>query len=64
MEITLAGLGVYETPADELLDVPAVDGVYEAGAWAGCPDAGLGCIELDALPLEPVSRGQEERSFS
>jgi len=63
-EIALAALGVYETPGDALLDVPAVDGVYEAGTWAGCPDAWLGCVELETLPLEPVSLGHEERSFS
>lgn len=56
--IALADLGSYSTPSDALLDVAAVDDLYaDSGPWDGCSDGDLGCIEVDALMLEPVSRG-------
>lgn len=64
-EIALAELGVYETPGDELLEISGLDDVYEAAPWDGCAAGELGCLEMDTLPLEPVSRdetkGQEVR---
>jgi len=64
VEIEIARLGVYETPGDALLDVAVVDDVYETGPWDDCADADLGCLQLDTLPSEPVSAGQEVRFYS
>jgi hypothetical protein len=60
-EIALADLGSYATPGDALLDVAAVDDVYDAGPWDGCNDGELGCIEIDTLTVEPVSQGDAQR---
>jgi hypothetical protein len=63
-EVRIADLGVYETPSDALLGLAVLDEVYETEPWSGCADSDLGCVQLDTLPLEPVSRGQEVRFYS
>jgi len=57
-ESVLASLGDYETPGDELLASSKLDDVYQAAPWDGCTSGDLGCLEVDVLPLEPVSRDQ------
>ena len=58
-EIALADLGVYETPGDELLEVSVLDDVYDTDPWNGCADGDLGCLQVETLPLEPLSREDE-----
>jgi len=57
-ESALASLGDYETPGDQLLAASNLDDVYQSAPWDGCTSADLGCLEVDVLPLEPVSRRQ------
>lgn len=59
-EVALTALGVYETPGDELLEISGLDDVYAASPWDGCTAGDLGCVETDTLPLEPVSRDDNE----
>lgn len=58
----VAALGDYETPGDALLAFSAGERVDDE--WSGCPDAVLGCLELETLSLEPVSDAGERRITS
>ena len=55
-EIKLADLGSYEVPGDELLAVSVLDDAYDAEPLNGCSDGELGCLRVETLPLEPLSR--------
>jgi len=58
-EIALADLGVYQVPDDELLAAPVLDDAYDAGPLNDCADGELGCLQVETLPLEPLSRDDE-----
>lgn len=58
-ELALAELGVYEMPGDELLG-GRLDDVYEAAPLDGCTSGELGCLEVDTLPLDPVSQDEKQ----
>lgn len=58
-ELSLAELGSYETPADALLAVSDV-GLYDGDPWIACPDAMLGCIDVDAMTDDRQSQSTSE----
>jgi hypothetical protein len=57
--IALADLGVYQVPGDALLATSVLDDAYDAEPLNGCADGELGCLQVEALPLEPLSRDGE-----
>lgn len=55
-DIALADLGSYSVPGDALLEVPVLEDVYDSEPLRGCSDGELGCLQLEPLPFEPLSR--------
>lgn len=61
-EELLAALASYTSPDDAVIELSVVDDVYDAAPWrGGCSEGDLGCVATDTLPLEPLSRGTDEK---
>lgn len=57
--LSLAELGTYETPGDELLGIADVD-LFNTDPWSDCPDALLGCPDTESAEDDPLSRSTHE----
>ena len=56
---SLAQLGTYETPGDELLGLAGVD-LFNTDPWSDCADALLGCPDSESVEDDPLSRSAHE----
>lgn len=57
--VSLAELGTYETPGDELLGIADVD-LFNTDPWSDCPDSLLGCPDTEPVEDDSQSRSTRE----
>ena len=55
-----AALASYKAPDDALGELAGLDDVYGSDPWNGCSEGDLGCVKNNSLPLDPLSRGNQE----